>query len=216
MRAMSHEDVWQRVLAAHPLAAHWGEGEPITPVQVMAGIEDRHRTFVIDDQPVATGVLAVGDSWACTNPTVGRGITIGTLHGVALRDLLREASVDDGIGMARRWQELTDERVGPLVEDTLALDRHRLAQIDATLEGRAYETDDPGYGLGQALAASAMRDHDQFRQFLDVASLNARGVEVFGRPGVFEKAIELGAPFPLPGPSHAELLDLITPAGATP
>ncbi len=215
MRAFAKVDVWTRVLAAHPLAAPWAEGEPITPVQVMAGIEDRHRTFVIDGRPVATGVLAVGDAWACTNPTVGRGVSIGMLHAIALRDLLREVPVSDPRALALRWHELTHERVEPLVQDTLAFDRHRLAQIDASLEGRPYETDDPSYGLTQALAASASRDHDMYRHFLDVLSLNARGVEVFGRPGVFEKAIELGAPNPLPGPDREELLALIGTAAPT-
>ena len=54
----------------------------------MAKIEDRIRSLVVDGRPVATGVLTVGDSWACTNPSVGRGISIGMLHAVALRDTL--------------------------------------------------------------------------------------------------------------------------------
>ena len=137
-----------RVATAHPLVAHWTEGEPLDPVQVIARIEDRHRTFVIDGVPVATGVLAVGDSWACTNPSVGRGISIGLLHAVALRDLLREVPTTDRRALALRWHELTEERVEGFVQDTLAFDRHRLGEIDAVLEGRQYETDDPGYALG--------------------------------------------------------------------
>lgn len=215
MRAFAKEDVWARVVAAHPLAAHWAEGEPISPVQVMAGIEDRHRTFVVDGRPVATGVLAVGDSWACTNPTVGRGVTIGMLHAIALRDLLREVPVSDARALAVRWHELTEERVEPFFRDTLAFDRHRLAQIDAALAGQPYEPDDPSYGLGQALVAAAGHDAEMLRQYLDVQSLHARGVEVFGRPGVFERAIELGAPNPLPGPDREELLAMVGASAQT-
>jgi hypothetical protein len=50
---------------------------------------------------------------------------------------------------------------------------------------------------------------------MDVVALHARGVEVFGRPGVFEKALELGAPAPLPGPNRAELLELIGAPAST-
>jgi flavin-dependent dehydrogenase len=170
---------------------------------------------VIDGRPVATGVLAVGDSWACTNPSVGRGISIGLLHAVALRDLLREVPASDHRGLALRWHELTQERVDPLVQDTLSFDRHRLAEMDAAIEGREFVDDDPSYSLGRALAASAPRDADQLRQFMDVVALHARGVEVFGRPGVFEKALELGAPAPLPGPNRAELLELIGAPAST-
>ena len=49
-------------------------------------------------------VLPLADSWACTNPSVGRGISIGTLHAAALRDLLRDAPADPVAmpGVARR------------------------------------------------------------------------------------------------------------------
>ena len=42
----------------------------------MAKIEDRVRNYIVDGVPVVTGVIAVGDAWACTNPSVGRGATI--------------------------------------------------------------------------------------------------------------------------------------------
>ena len=77
LRAARDPDVWTRVIASYPLVAHWLDGEPITGVDVMAKIEDRHRSFVVDGVPVATGVVALGDSWACTNPSVGRGASIG-------------------------------------------------------------------------------------------------------------------------------------------
>ena len=80
MRTAREPEVWSRVIAEYPLAAHWGTGEPISDVEVMAKIEDRHRTLVVDGSPVATGVVALGDSWACTNPSVGRGASIGLRH----------------------------------------------------------------------------------------------------------------------------------------
>jgi flavin-dependent dehydrogenase len=44
----------------------------------MAGILDRYRRFVVDGAPVVTGYAAVGDAWACTNPSAGRGISVGS------------------------------------------------------------------------------------------------------------------------------------------
>ncbi len=72
MRAVKNLDVWTNVVKSLPLCAHWLDGEPLDDqIAVMAKIEDRHRSFVLDGRPVATGVVALADSWACTNP-VGR------------------------------------------------------------------------------------------------------------------------------------------------
>ena len=69
--------------------------------------------------PVATGVLAVADSWACTNPSLGRGASIGLMHAVALRDLLRVASFDFPMELAQRWHEVTESTVEPYYRATL-------------------------------------------------------------------------------------------------
>lgn len=176
----------------------------------MAKIEDRHRSFVVDGVPVATGVAPLGDSWACTNPSVGRGASIGLLHASALRDVVREVGVDDPIGFAVAWHEATAETVEPYYRDTLTFDRHRLAEVHAQIEGVPYETDDPAWLLGQALGRAAGKDPDLLRGALEVAFMLARGGDVLARPGVAERALELGADAePLPGPSRTELLALL-------
>ena len=88
----------------------------------------------------------------------------------------------------------------------MALD---LAEIEAAIEGRPYETDDPGWNMGNALAASIMKDPDLLRGFIDVVSLLDRGVNVLSRPGMAERAIALADPMPLPGPDRSELLTLV-------
>src|SRR5262249_24961190 len=86
LRALKDVDAWMRAWHALPLVAHWADAEPVdgNQVAIMAKIEDRRRTFVVDGAPVATGVLPVADSWACTNPSLGRGCSIGFMHAVAL------------------------------------------------------------------------------------------------------------------------------------
>src|SRR5205814_7366726 len=138
-----------------------------------AKIEDRHRDFVIDGVPVATGVFAVGDSWACTNPSVGRGISIGHVHAVALRNLLRDGPLDDPRGMAERWHEVTQTTVEPWYQATLAFDRHRLGEIEAAIAGVPYETDDQSWEITQALSHGAMQDGELFRGFLRIAGVLA-------------------------------------------
>jgi len=211
LRAARDVAVWERVIAAFPLIAHWLDGDPMTDIQLMAKIEDRLRSFVVDGRPVATGVAPVADSWACTNPSVGRGASIGLIHGQGLRDLVRDHGVDDPVGFALAWHDVTAERVEPLYRDTLAFDRNRLGEIDAQIAGVPYETDDPSWGFGQALAAAGPSDPELLRGMVEIASLLARPGEVLARPGVLDKVL-LAAERPVvpsPGPSRAELVELI-------
>jgi flavin-dependent dehydrogenase len=212
LRALRDPEIWTNAVRSFPLIAHWLDGEPISDVAVMAGIEDRHRAFMVDDAPVATGVVAVGDAWACTNPSVGRGATIGLLHARALRDHLRDCPLDDHEGFARAWHEQTGQTVEPFFRDTLASDRHRLAEIGAQIAGEPYVTDDRAWILGKALGAASGQDPDLFRAVLDIASVYAHSSDVFGRPGLAARALELGGgpdAGALPGPSRAELLAIV-------
>jgi 2-polyprenyl-6-methoxyphenol hydroxylase-like FAD-dependent oxidoreductase len=209
LRSMMEIDCWEKVVRSFPMVAHWIDAEPITDIKLMAKIEDGQRTYVVGGTPVATGVIPLGDAWACTNPSLGRGISMGMVHASALRSMLREEPLGDPMALALRWHDLTTERVEPLFADTLAFDRHRLAEIDAVIEGRTYETDDPGWALGNALAASIMNDPDLLRAFIEVALLLDTGAGVLSRPGIAERAIALADPTPLPGPNRAELLALV-------
>jgi 2-polyprenyl-6-methoxyphenol hydroxylase-like FAD-dependent oxidoreductase len=210
LRAARHADVWERIVESYPLAAHWLEGEPISEgVEVMAKLEDRHRRLWAAGAPVATGLIALGDAWACTNPSVGRGASIGLLHALCLRELLAEVPAGDCVGLVERWDELTSEVVEPWYRETLAFDRHRLAEIDAQIEGVRYETDDPAWLHGEALRRSGTSDPDLLRAGVAIRSLLERSSDVLARPGLVEKAMSLVPPEPPPGPSRAELVALV-------
>jgi 2-polyprenyl-6-methoxyphenol hydroxylase-like FAD-dependent oxidoreductase len=214
LRGLKDTENWMRTWRSFPLVAHWVDGEPIDggDVAVMTKIEDRHRSFVVDGTPVATGVLAVADSWACTNPSLGRGASIGLMHAVALRDLLRVASFDFPMELAQRWHEVTESTVEPYYRATLDFDRHRLAEIDAGIEGKAYDPGDPAYEMGAALASAAGKDPELFRSMLSIAAVLASPEEVFATPGVAEKVIELGANWrddPVFAPTREELLAIV-------
>jgi 2-polyprenyl-6-methoxyphenol hydroxylase-like FAD-dependent oxidoreductase len=209
LRNMLEIDCWEKVVRSFPLVAHWIDAEPITDVKLMAKIEDRQRNYIVDGKPVATGVVALADAWACTNPSLGRGMSMGLVHAAALRAVLRDTPLDDSRAVATRFGELTDQHVEPLFAETLSFDRHRLAEIDATIEGRPYETEDPGWLLGKALEASIMKDPDLLRGFISVVSLLDTGANVLSCPGVAERAIALADLTPLPGPDRAGLLALV-------
>ncbi|MFJ9124614.1 FAD-dependent oxidoreductase [Streptomyces sp. NPDC102340] len=213
LRALREAGAWGRALASYPTAARWGEAEPITPVQAIAGIEDRHRRYVVDGAPTVIGLVAVGDSWACTNPSLGRGSSIGVLHACALRDLLRETDPAKPDDLVLHFDEATETgAAGGFFRATLAFDRHRLAELNADMNGVRYETDDPGWAFTKALQAVALRDPDALRARSLIGSLLETPDAALARPGVMDKVIELGADapqYPAPGPDRAGLLAAI-------
>jgi 2-polyprenyl-6-methoxyphenol hydroxylase-like FAD-dependent oxidoreductase len=212
LRGLRDATAWQAALKLYPTAAHWGEAEPITDVQVIAGIEDRYHRYVVDGEPVVTGLVTVGDAWACTNPSLGRGASIGMLHACALRDLLRDVGPDQPEKLVRRFDEVTESTVTPLYRMTLAFDRHRLNEIDADIAGETYQTPDAGWAMTKALYAAAQKDPDVLRAYVSVASMLCTPPEALTAPGLVAKVLTLGAnapQYPTPGPDRAELLSTI-------
>ena len=212
LRPLRETGRWEAVVRGLPLVAHWLDGTPIEDgVQVMAHLEDRYRGFVADGRPVATGVVAVADSWACSNPANGRGASIGMLHAVTLRDQLREVGLDDPAAFAEAFHAATARTVEPWYRATLATDRYRLAEIESGVRGGTYDPQDSQYQLGKALGAAAGQDPDCLRAYLDIWLVLRTPGEVFARPGLRDKILQLGSGWrdvePL-GPSREQLLAL--------
>ena len=95
LRDLRHVGTWEAAVDCYPTMAGWLDAEPLTGVQVMASIEDRCRSFMVDDVPVVTGLVPVGDAWACTNPSLGRGLSIGAEHARCLRDVIETQGATD-------------------------------------------------------------------------------------------------------------------------
>ena len=146
LRALRHVPCWEAAMRCYPATAGWIDAEPITGVSVMAGIEDRQRQLVVDSVPVVTGLVAVGDAWACTNPSLGRGASIGALHACVLRDVVAKEGTADPDALVLRFAAETAATVAPYVDSTLWFDRHRLAEIEADVAGVPYQPDGPGLG----------------------------------------------------------------------
>jgi 2-polyprenyl-6-methoxyphenol hydroxylase-like FAD-dependent oxidoreductase len=203
---------WERTVRALPTVAHWLDGDPIEDrIVTIAKIEDRHRDLTPDGVPVATGVVAVADAWACTNPSLGRGASIGMLHAQALRDTLRQTGLDDPAAFSESFAAATEATVEPWYRATLSFDRHRLAEMSALAEGTTYDPGDPVYEMTQALALATPRDPDAFRAFLDVALVLELPEVALARPGLFEKVVALGGGWrdePEFGPDRATLVAL--------
>ncbi len=207
LRALRDPARFDAVVRACPLQAHWLDGEAITDVVVMAGILDRYRRYVVDDRPVATGVVAVGDAWACTNPSAGRGISVGLLQAQRLRNAVRDG-LDDAEGLIRRFDAATEADVTPFYRNQIAADRTRIREMDALRSGEDPPPPDP---QAAAVTAAVPRDPDVFRGIIETVTCLALPQEVFARPEIVEKVQSfVGAPpIAMPGPDRAQLLDLL-------
>jgi 2-polyprenyl-6-methoxyphenol hydroxylase-like FAD-dependent oxidoreductase len=208
LKALRHPRQWTALVRACPQHAHWLDGEPITDVLAMGGVTNRYRRFVVDGAPVATGIVCVGDAWACTNPIGGRGISVGLMHALGTAEVVRD-HLDDPLALALAHDSMTESRVTPWYRDTVAFDRQRIAQIDAAIHGRSAPQP---RDLGSALRVAMLYDAELFRTFLEINSLLALPREVMARPGLRDRVMEVAsmhdAVMP-PGPSRDELLRMV-------
>jgi hypothetical protein len=187
------------------------DGEPIDDgVVTMTKIEDRRRSLVVDGEPVATGVVAVADAWACSNPSVGRGTSIGMLHGLVLRDTLRDTGTDDPHEFATAFAGATAEVVSPWFEWTRAGDRHRIAEVDHGIRGEIYDPADSAWELQQALTSASSKDPDLLRLNTSAAMV-VEPLETALTPDREETILRLGGGWrdePVPAPPRDELVAL--------
>lgn len=208
LKALRSPEVFDRVLRACPAHAHWLDGRPISGVVAMAGVLDRYRRFVVDGQPVATGFAAVGDAWACTNPSAGRGLSIGMIHAQQFRRVVAEHLADPA-ALARAWDEATERAVTPHYRNQIAADRTRIAQMDAL---RAGQPPPPPHPATASFLAAAMHDPVVYRALLEINLCLALPAEVFSRPGMPQRieGFGSGSPPEAPGPDRQQLVDLLT------
>ena len=216
LKNLRHEDRWTAVVRACPTQAHWLDGEPTTPVVPMSGIADRYRRFVVDGAPVATGFVAIADAWACTNPSAGRGLTVGMLHGLQLRNALR-AHADNPRALVEDFDRRTEAEMAPWYQAQIAVDRARFAEMEAVREGR--ERPKPATELGRRigeLMSLLGADPDLFRAALEYVATITPIQKILDRPDVVQRtaaareAVKNTPRPPSAGPTREQLLHMVT------
>ncbi len=216
LKRLRDPDLWTAVVAACPSHRQWLDGEPITGVLPMAGVLDRFRRLLVDGRPVATGLVTVGDAMACTNPSGGRGMTLGLMGVQHLRDVIH-SHPENPHRLAETWDAVAQAELVPWYRETVQEDRARFAEIEALRCG-ADPAPPSGLALLQrALLAALNRDPDAFRAAVAWRGCITRLEETFADRGFVEHILEIARrsdPPPLPGPTRAELLSLL--GGALP
>ena len=211
LRRARDPEVYARVLRACPLHAHWLDGKPISDVLTMAGVVDTHRQFVVDGVPCATGVLTVGDASSCTNPSLGRGITIGLMHAEVLCASIAD-HLDDPVALALDFHARTEREIRPWHDATVAVDRRRVEEMRTFLRGEQ-PNPTPEERLADVMLAAVATDPIARRAAFDIFSCLELPANVMSRPGLVDHLHSLEAKIdltPPPGPDRAQLEELLS------
>jgi 2-polyprenyl-6-methoxyphenol hydroxylase-like FAD-dependent oxidoreductase len=212
LKRVRDPDLWRSVLEACPLHAHWLQGEPIGELEAMGGLTDRYRRPVADGRPLLTGIALLGDAWACTNPSLGRGISLGLLHAKCLREVVG-SHLEDPLEFAEAWDAATEAKLTPWYRETVEEDRERLREIEALRNGLApAPPSERSSVLRGALLTAMLHDPELFRAYLASRVVLTPLSETFAQEGVVERTVELAGEHErmvLPGPSREDLLALL-------
>jgi 2-polyprenyl-6-methoxyphenol hydroxylase-like FAD-dependent oxidoreductase len=215
LKGLRETEKWTRTVRALPLQAHWLNGEPITDVLAMSGVVDRYRRLVVDGSPVATGFVCVADALACTNPSAGRGMTVGMIHARHLRDAVREG-LDDPLAFALRFDAVTQREIAPWYQAQIALDRYRFAEMECLREGRDPPAPSAAARPIVRLFAVLLADVELLRAALEYICTVTPIQRILERADVIERisvALKVrrdAPPVRAPGPDRAQLLELVS------
>lgn len=211
LRRFRDLEVFESVVREMPLHAHWLDGEPLSELKSMVGPVDTHRSFVVDGTPCATGILSIADAVASTNPSVGRGMTIGLIHTEVMRSVVRD-HLGDPEALALALHERTKNEVLPLHNATVSADHRRIKEMRIFREGGTPEPS-AEERIMDSLLAYASSDPLMARSFGEIMSCATPADVVIARPEVVARATELMASGPVgrpaPAPDRERLLELV-------
>lgn len=172
LKALRHPGAYDAVLGANDRFAAWREVlEPTTEVFCLGAFDNRMRGLVADGRPVVRGLWQVGDALATTNPTRGRGVSMGLMSAGQLVDVLAaHADPDDAALAFEAWR---DRVLSVAYRECAATDVLAARQLSAGLAGRSMPANAPALEIpedhpftAKELERAAGLDPDLFRLFL--------------------------------------------------
>jgi 2-polyprenyl-6-methoxyphenol hydroxylase-like FAD-dependent oxidoreductase len=128
LRVLRHAWAFEAVAASIPMLAPWvdpANATPLTDPKVMAGHTNVRRHPVVDGEPLALGVLAVGDALCTTNPMYGWGASLALTYAFAAVDAV-VAHHDDLHAMALVYDAAVAPEADDAFRESAAADRTRL------------------------------------------------------------------------------------------
>jgi 2-polyprenyl-6-methoxyphenol hydroxylase-like FAD-dependent oxidoreductase len=220
LSVLRHESAWNVLADNMPLLAPLVDvnaATPIQPVTVMAGCDNLRRRYVLDGQPLAVGLLAVGDALSTTNPIFGWGATMALVHAVAAADAVLGHHGDPETATLA-YDTAVDAETDAVFCASSASDRVRAARYRGDpvhpQDTRTAEEEDL---IERGVIPGARRDPELLRALLRRSSLLDPPDALFTDPITLVKARAeqdriAAKPTPRFGPTRAELLALLAAA----
>jgi 2-polyprenyl-6-methoxyphenol hydroxylase-like FAD-dependent oxidoreductase len=216
MSRMRDADAWEAGIRSLTPLAPWtsdGLADPITGVESMAGLRNRLRRFVVDDQPVVTGLVVIGDALQGSNPWYGKGCALAGIAAEGLADALVEHG-RDRVALAHAMDRVVRADMEPHYVLACRQDADRIGLHTAMHDGSepdpiAVATRD--FILNGLLPASRT-DPDVFRAFFRSLNMLDAPDALLTDPVVLERSAMAHAtkdqrpPAPKLGPDRDEFL----------
>jgi 2-polyprenyl-6-methoxyphenol hydroxylase-like FAD-dependent oxidoreductase len=220
--ALRDVDAWEAAVRTLSPLEPWtadGLADPITDVEAMARLTNRIRRFVVDGEPVATGLVVIGDAALTTNPWYGKGCSQAGIAAEALSAALREHG-RDRVGVALAMDESMRRDLEPHYVVSCLQDADRIKLHTSSHEGSepdpvAAATRD--FIINGLLEATRV-DADVFRAFfrsfnmLDDPTALLADPQVLAAAGAAHAAKDQRPPQPKLGPAREELLSVMASA----
>ncbi|MBW2415069.1 MAG: NAD-binding protein [Deltaproteobacteria bacterium] len=227
MRRVLRPDGFDAAARAIPAVAAWVDpdvSEPVTPVHSFSNLKNTRRFLVEDGEPVALGVLAVGDSGAHANPITGRGCSFAWITAYLVAEALRK-HLDDLRGLALEVNDGIEREIAPWFKLQIDSDRDAIAVAEAVRAGRDPYASTGLDGEADAKAARrslmrdglrpAMRNHlFVMRAFMRAMNLLDPPADLLKRPELMKAVLEAyqerdTREVPVLGPGRQEMIDLL-------
>ena len=215
-RDLRHNWAYDATLAAIPFAAPWilpQNGTPLNDVDTMAGHHNVRRHWVTDGEPVALGILPVGDALCTTNPAYGWGASMALTYAFAAVDAICQGG--DPRAVALRYHDAVRDEADGVYRESAAMDRTRAYRwgSEPVPEHDAAEAERQSL-IAEGVMQGARRDPVLGRAFLRRMNLLDAPHAILDDPEVEQRAREMRAfyasrPPRNTGPDRAELLAVI-------
>lgn len=216
-----------------PITRAWVDpkvSEPISDVHGMANLRNTRRWLVADGEPLALGVVAIGDALIHTNPLTGRGCSLAWVSAFLLAESLRKEP-EDARALALVLDAAIEREVVPwwkaqVQQDRDALeveaihrrggDPYKVEREDGSQDPKAFMRSLLREGLGHALR----EDMTVLRAFMRVFNLLDSPEDLMKRPELMQAVLAAwndrhNRPPLATGPSRTEMIALLRDGGAT-